>query len=73
MNSERIKQIQLHTAYPESHSVKRALLQVWNECEQERPYTEQDMIAFGRLCHNDAHSANASTTFKLLLEQFKSS
>lgn len=35
MNSERIKEIQEITAYPESVSVKLALLQVWNECEQE--------------------------------------
>lgn len=32
MNSERIKEIQENTAYPESVSVKQALLQVWNEC-----------------------------------------
>ena len=36
MNSERIKEIQETTAYPESVSVKQALLQVWNECEQEQ-------------------------------------
>lgn len=35
MNSDRIKEIQETTAYPESTSVKRALLQVWSECEQE--------------------------------------
>ena len=34
MTSERIKEIQAQTAYPDSVSVKRALLQVWNECEQ---------------------------------------
>lgn len=36
MTSERIKEIQLETAYPDSASVKKALLQVWNECEQEQ-------------------------------------
>lgn len=36
MNSDRIKEIQETTAYPESVSVKQALLQVWNECEQEQ-------------------------------------
>jgi hypothetical protein len=54
MNSERIKQIQLQTAYPESHSVKDALLQVWNECQQEnaklnaeRMYSEIELeVAF---------------------------
>lgn len=34
MTSDRIKEIQKTTAYPESISVKQALLQVWNECEQ---------------------------------------
>jgi len=36
MTTERIKQIQEQTAYPNSVSVKQALLQVWNECEQEQ-------------------------------------
>ena len=36
MNSQRIKEIQETTAYPESVSVKQTLLQVWNECEQEK-------------------------------------
>ena len=36
MNSDRIKEIQMATAYPESVSVKQALLQVWNECAQEQ-------------------------------------
>lgn len=36
MTTERIKEIQSRTAYPESVSVQQALLQVWNECEQEQ-------------------------------------
>lgn len=36
MNSDRIKEIQETTAYPESVSVMLALKQVWNECEQEK-------------------------------------
>lgn len=36
MTSDRIKEIQEQTAYPESVSIQQALLQVWNECEQER-------------------------------------
>ena len=36
MTSERIKELQEQTAYPESLSVYNALLQVWNECEQEK-------------------------------------
>jgi len=39
MTSERIKEIQEQTAYPESVSVKQALLQVWKECEQEQSRT----------------------------------
>ena len=35
MNSDRIREIQEETAYPDSVSVKTALLQVWNECQQE--------------------------------------
>jgi len=33
MNSDRIKEIQEQTAYPNSKSVQQALLKVWNECE----------------------------------------
>lgn len=43
MTSERIKEIQDGTAYPESTSVKQALLQVWNECEQEKSKKEIDI------------------------------
>ncbi len=34
MNSDRIREIQKETAYPDSVSVQQALLKVWNECEQ---------------------------------------
>ena len=34
MTTERIKEIQQQTAYPDSVSVQQALLQVWNECSQ---------------------------------------
>ena len=36
MTTERIKEIQSETAYPNSVSVQQALLKVWNECEQEK-------------------------------------
>lgn len=36
MTTERIKQIQAITGFPDSVSVQQALLQVWNECEQEK-------------------------------------
>lgn len=35
MNSDRIKKLQEQTAFPDSVSVRQALLQVWNECQQE--------------------------------------
>jgi hypothetical protein len=47
MTSERIKEIQQQTAYPDSVSVQQALLQVWNECsqlpQQETLYTEEQV------------------------------
>jgi hypothetical protein len=36
MTSDRIKEIQAETAYPDSVSVMLALKQVWNECEQKQ-------------------------------------
>jgi hypothetical protein len=35
MTTDRIKEIQEGTAYPNSKSVQLALLQVWNECAQQ--------------------------------------
>ena len=37
MTAERIKEIQMSTAYLDSVSVYQALLQVWNECAQAKP------------------------------------
>ena len=42
MTSDRIKEIQESTAYPESVSVQQALLQVWNECEQDAKSKERN-------------------------------
>ena len=36
MNTDRIKEIQNETAFPDSVSVCQALLKVWNETEQEQ-------------------------------------
>lgn len=44
MTSERIKEIQMTTAYPNSISVQQALLQVWNECEQDKVNMESEVI-----------------------------
>ena len=35
MTSERIEELMKQTAYPESHSVHQAMLQLWNEMEQD--------------------------------------
>ena len=45
MNSDRIKEIQKGTAYPDSVSVQQALLQVWYECEQQPSEGEINAIA----------------------------
>ena len=34
MDSNRIKELQEETAYPQSIGVYKALMQVWNECQQ---------------------------------------
>ena len=34
MTAERIKEIQMETAYPNSMCVQQALFKVWNECVQ---------------------------------------
>ena len=55
---DRIKEIQDKTAFPDSVSVCQALLQVWNECQQDNSnnkYTEDDM----RKCWNTLMSATA--------------
>ena len=44
MNTERIKEIQKETAYPNSRSVQQALLKVWNECEQEKVVNKNDLL-----------------------------
>jgi hypothetical protein len=46
MTTDRIIEIHQATAYPESRSVYQALLQVWNECEQERNKIEAE-----NFCH----------------------
>jgi len=47
MTSARIKEIQKATAYPESVSVQQALLQVWNECEQDCSKRERKALEVG--------------------------
>lgn len=46
MNTDRIKEIQQETAYPESVSVQQALLKVWNETGQEQLRIGDVMLSF---------------------------
>ena len=52
MTSERIKEIQQLTAYPDSISVQQALLQVWNECSQLNKQ-EKDINYWKNNCEED--------------------
>jgi len=49
MNTDRIKEIQKDTAYPDSISVQQALLKVWNECEQAKESIPKKRFANGGL------------------------
>ena len=55
MNTDRIREIQKRTAYPDSLSVYTALLQVWNE-------TVQDIQAVKRLMEHKEKCAGKSRT-----------
>lgn len=57
MNTDRIEEIQKETAYPQSVSVKQALLQVWNETVQSAGCltvrTEDELRVLAELlCHS---------------------
>lgn len=63
MNSERIKEIQEATGYPDSVSVQQALLKVWNECDQEyKKEVDQLKVELERL------KGNASSCDDILQE-----
>jgi len=49
MNSDRIKEIQSKTPYPDSVSVKEALMKVWNECVQESETKNYQIKINGKL------------------------
>ena len=57
MNSNRIKEIQEGTAYPESVSVMLALNQVWNECEQEQVKNLTTPVIVSHMCPDPTHHA----------------
>lgn len=54
MTTDRIKEIQEKTAYPNSVSVQQALLQVWNECQQQN--MTKELYEFGKLVLDTFHS-----------------
>ncbi len=56
MDTNRIREIHKGTAYPESRSVYQALLQVWNECEQEKQMNK------GKIIDADELKSRLSTT-----------
>jgi hypothetical protein len=85
MTADRIKEIQNETAFPDSVSVCQALMKVWNECEQENGYSEEDMLSFaefvatypdknrnvnGEMLHAKSKYDGAERTIDLL-KQFK--
>jgi len=53
MTTDRIKEIQSKTAYPDNISVQQALLRVWNECEQEQLRIGSVVVPEGTLCDLD--------------------
>jgi len=74
MTSERIKEIQMTTAYPESVSVMSALNQVWNECEQEkanRMYSEEDMNKYGEYCASHVLKSQIGHPYLSVTEWFE--
>lgn len=61
MTSERIKEIQQGTSYPESVGVYKALLKVWNECEQSKTITKkppQELVEKFTLITSVSHPTN---------------
>ncbi len=65
MTSDRIEEIQKATAYPESISVYKALLQVWVESlEDNNKYSEEDLRTAWIAAKN-------SSDFNEWFEQFK--
>lgn len=72
MTADRIKEIQEKTAFPDSVSVCQALLQVWNECEQDnknKKYTEEDVFLIAQKLWNDLTN-NDTLTYNTFEEYF---
>ena len=66
MTSERIEELMKKTAYPESNSVHQAMLQVWNELQQDFNNRTCDSCKYGFkesdthiLCNQDYYVTDA--------------
>ena len=59
MTTNRIEQIQKTTAYPDSHSVYGALMQVWNECQAEIDQLKAEIAAMKDDARNTEHTMAA--------------
>ena len=73
MTADRIKEIQSKTAFPDSVSVCQALLQVWNECEQDnkdKKYTEADMLKCWNTAFIDAMNIDSETYKPIIYSDF---
>ena len=73
MKTDRIKEIQDKTAFPDSVSVCQALLQVWNECEQDnadKKYTEEDMLKCWNTAFTDAMNIDSETYKPIFYSDF---
>lgn len=68
MTTDRIKEIQSKTAYPDSISVQQALLKVWNECEQEQLRIADVSISLERAKKYARHQHFLGTQGKDLVE-----
>ena len=82
MTAERIKEIQLETAYPNSVSVQQALFKVWNECEQAKEMERiqklkvqiaenESILEMLRLHGSDASIMRVFSRLESLKEQLK--
>ena len=69
MTSERIKEIQEETAYPNSVSVQQALLKVWNECVQEPKQETLEELKKWKEEALIAHEINQKVIEKLMAEK----
>ena len=74
MDTDRIKEIQQETAYPESVSVQQALLKVWNETVQEQLHIgdvnqqREQLLAF---CdHLNTYAGMEEIRFDFMMQDF---